>query len=84
MNEMEITVLLFASVADRLGTRRLSLQLDEPATVATARDALLDRYPQLSPFLPNLLYAVDEEYVRVGAPITAGATLALIPPVSGG
>lgn len=84
MTKMEITVLLFASVADRLGTRRLSLRLPEPATVATARDALLDRYPQLSPFVPNLLYALDEEYVRVTEPITPGATLALIPPVSGG
>ena len=81
---MEITVLLFASVADRLGTRKLSLQLPEAATVATARDALLDRFPALSPFVPNLLYALDEEYVRVNEPLTPGATLALIPPVSGG
>lgn len=81
---MEITVLLFASVADRLGTRRLSLEVPEGATVATARDALLQRFPQVEPFLPNLLYALDEEYVRVTQPITQGATLALIPPVSGG
>ena len=81
---MEITVLLFASVADRLGARRLSLEVPEGATVATARDLLSGRFPQIEPFLPNLLYALDEEYVRVTQPLTHGATLALIPPVSGG
>lgn len=84
MERMEITVLFFASVADRLGTRRLSLEIPEGATVATARDLLSERFPQIEPFLPNLLYALDEEYVRVTQPLTHGATLALIPPVSGG
>lgn len=84
MEGMEITVLLFASVADRLGTRRFALEVPDGGTVATARDVLLERFPQIEPFLPNLLYALDEEYVRVTQPLTRGATLALIPPVSGG
>ena len=61
---MEITVLLFASVAEKAGTRKFTLELDEPATVASARDAILARYPSLEPFAPNLLYALDEEYAR--------------------
>ncbi|MEO6396835.1 MAG: molybdopterin converting factor subunit 1 [Tepidiformaceae bacterium] len=81
---MEITVLLFASVAERAGTRRFTLQLEEPATVASARDAVLARYPVLEPFVPNLMYALDEEYARERDPVTANSTLALIPPVSGG
>ena len=81
---MQVTVLLFASVADRLGTRRTSIELPEGATVGSARDELVERYPQLAPFLPTMMYAVNEEYVREGSVIPAGATLALIPPVSGG
>lgn len=81
---MTVTVLLFASVAEKVGTRRIDLPLEPGDTVATVRDRLVNAYPQLQIFLPTLLYAVNEEYVREGDPVPAGATLALIPPVSGG
>ena len=77
-------MLLFASVAERAGTRRFTLELEEPATVASARDAVLARYPALEPFVPNLMYALDEEYARERDAVSAHSTLALIPPVSGG
>jgi molybdopterin converting factor subunit 1 len=79
-----VTVLLFASLADKAGTRSLELPCHEGDTVAAIRDRLVDRFPQLGPFVPNLLYALDEEYVKPGEPVPAGSTLALIPPVSGG
>ena len=81
---MEIRVLFFASVAAKLELRELMLALPQGATVATARDALMERFPALVPFVPNLLFALDEEYVQPSATISNGATLALIPPVSGG
>ena len=77
-------MLLFASVAERAGTRKFTLDLAEPATVGSARDAIVARYPALEPFVPNLMYALDEQYVREGDAVTARSTLALIPPVSGG
>lgn len=79
-----VTVLLFASVAEKAGTRRLELPANPGDTVAHLRDRLLERFPQLEPMVPNLLYALDEEYVRTDAPVSEGATLAVIPPVSGG
>jgi len=81
---MEVTVLLFASVAEKAGTRRLTVPSEPGDTVAHVRDRVLQRFPQLESSLPTLLYAVDEEYVKEWAPVPAGATLALIPPVSGG
>jgi molybdopterin converting factor subunit 1 len=81
---MAITVLLFASIAEKAGKRRLEIPFAAGDTVATVRDRLLEAMPQLSPFVPNLMYALDEEYVRESAPICEGSTLALIPPVSGG
>lgn len=81
---MEITVLLFASVAQRAGTRKFTLELAEPATVASARDAIVARFPALEPFLPNLMYALNEEYASEDEALTPRSTLALIPPVSGG
>jgi molybdopterin converting factor small subunit len=48
------------------------------------RDRLTGEYPALKPFVENLMYAVNEEYARPETPVPEGATLALIPPVSGG
>jgi molybdopterin converting factor subunit 1 len=79
-----VTVLLFASIAQRAGIRRLELPVIPGDTVASVRDRLIDCRPELREFVPTLLYALDEEYVRESAPVADGATLALIPPVSGG
>lgn len=77
-------MLLFASVAEKAGTRRLTLPLAAGDTVAHVRDRLVERFPQLEPSVPTLLYAVNEEYVKEWEPVPPGATVALIPPVSGG
>jgi molybdopterin converting factor subunit 1 len=79
-----ITVLFFASVADRAGTRRLEIAYEPGDTVATVRDRLVAMFPAIEPTVPTLMYAVDEEYADPDAAIAPGATLALIPPVSGG
>ena len=81
---MDITILLFASIAEKAGTRRLSLPVEPDDTVANVRDRLLERFPQLAQSIPTLLYALNEEYVKEWEPVSPGATLALIPPVSGG
>lgn len=79
-----MTVLFFASVAQKAGVRSLALPLEPGDTVALVRDRVVARFPQLESSLPTLLYALNEEYVRESAEVPAGATLALIPPVSGG
>ena len=76
--------MLFASIADKAGVRRLQLPARDGDTVASIRDQVMERFPQLLPALPTLLYALNEEYVKEWEPVTSGATLALIPPVSGG
>ncbi|MGH2610493.1 MAG: molybdopterin converting factor subunit 1 [Tepidiformaceae bacterium] len=81
---MEVTVLLFASLAERAGWRKRAFALHEGDTVASVRDRLVAEHPQLRVAVPSLLYALNEEYVRDHDPVPAGATLALIPPVSGG
>ncbi|WP_322795534.1 molybdopterin converting factor subunit 1 [Tepidiforma sp.] len=79
-----VTVLLFASLAERAGVRRLELPVGEGETVGSIRDRLLERFPGLSAAVPTLMYALDETYVREEAAVRPGSTLALIPPVSGG
>jgi molybdopterin converting factor subunit 1 len=79
-----VTVLLFASLAERAGTRRLDVPITAGETVREVRDRVVARFPQLGPAVPTLMYALDEEYAREDAPVRPGSTLALIPPVSGG
>jgi molybdopterin converting factor subunit 1 len=81
---MKVTVLLFASVAQAVGERRLEVDALPGARVVDIRDRLLEHYPALARFAPNLMYAVNEEYAELETPVTDGATLAFIPPVSGG
>lgn len=79
-----MTVLLFASIAQAAGVRRLELAFAPGQTVADVAAVLFAQFPQLQRFEPTLVYALDEEYVHADAPVADGATLALIPPVSGG
>jgi MoaE-MoaD fusion protein len=81
---VEITVRLFAALREHAGTRQLTLDLQEGATVADAIGALragaLAGLPEQACFVT----AVDREYVEEDEPLSAGAELALVPPVSGG
>lgn len=81
---MEVTVLLFASIAEKAGTRRLTVPAETGDTIAKVRDRVLARFPQIAAMLPTLLYALNEEYVKEWEPVPAGSTVAFIPPVSGG
>ena len=81
---MRIHVLCFASVRDVVGAGRIELEMAAGATVDTALAALADRTPQLGPLLGTLRVAVDEEFAAGADVLHPGATLALLPPVSGG
>lgn len=81
---MSVTVLLFASLAEKAGVRRVELAREPGDTVSSVVERIFGRYPALRDFEPNLLYALDEEYAKAEASVPDGSTLALIPPVSGG
>ena len=81
---MRVKVLLFASLAEKAGRRQLELPLEPGDTVERVRDRLIQCFPALQPFVPTLLYALNEEYVKPAAQVAPGDTIALIPPVSGG
>ena len=81
---MEITVRLFAALREHAGTRQLTLDLPQGATVGDAvaelRAGALAGLPERACFVT----ALDREYVEEGEPLSPGAELALVPPVSGG
>ncbi len=75
---------LFAVLRDRAGVAELSLDLPEGATVAQAKEPLLERLPTLREHVDRCGYAINYDYVRPDATLHNGDELALIPPVSGG
>ncbi|HEX6052867.1 MAG TPA: MoaD/ThiS family protein [Gemmatimonadaceae bacterium] len=80
---MTVTVLLFASYADALGTSAIELDLPAGSTVHDVLGALQgmsggNRLP------PRPLVAVNESYASVGTTLNGNDEVAIIPPVAGG
>ena len=80
---MVVTVLLFASYADAVGSP--SVVLDLPAA-STVRDLVrhLRAFPGADRLPPTPLVAVNERYAAPDAVIAPGDEVAVIPPVAGG
>ena len=79
-----VEVLLFGAAADRAGTRKVQLNVEEGATLAEVWPLLADRYPGLSPMRDTLAFAVNGEYARMDGRVEPGDEVAVLPPVSGG
>lgn len=80
---MRVTVLLFASYADALGARTLTLDLPDDARTSAVVRALRER-PGAASLPPAPLVAVNERYTGPDAPLTEGDVVAVLPPVAGG
>jgi len=81
---MVFQVLFFAIAREVVGKSKEERVLPEPATVASAMDALCMDYPQLQPLRPYLRVALNARFVEEEALLEEGDELALIPPIAGG
>ena len=77
-------VLLFAHLAQALETAELEIELPDGATVGDALARLADEHDAIAAMRDQLAVAVNEAYAPKTTPLTDGADVALIPPVSGG
>ena len=79
---MTVTVLLFASYAEQLGTSSLTLDLPDGSRVdealAKVQAGAAGRLP------PRPMVAVNQSYAQLTDVLRAGDELAIIPPVAGG
>lgn len=80
---MQVTVLLFASYADALGSGALPLVLDAGATAADAVRAVRDR-PGAERLPPAPLVAVNRRWATPATALHEGDEVALLPPLAGG
>ena len=81
---MTVRVKLFAVLRDRAGVSELALDLPDGATIAHAKEPLLERLPMLADYIDRCGFAVNLAYVKPDAKLHDDDELALIPPVSGG
>lgn len=81
---LNVHVLYFAVVRERLRKSSEPLTLPAGTTVAGALQALAARHPALSGMLPALRVAVNEDFAPLDQVLRDGDEVALIPPVSGG
>jgi molybdopterin converting factor subunit 1 len=79
-----ITILYFAHLAERAGTREERIELMGDATAGSVRKFVANLHPRLGDALGTCRVAVDEEFSDDDAVVRDGQTVAFIPPVSGG
>lgn len=81
---MKLDIRLFATLKDRARVSKVSVEVNEPATVSDMLAAITNQNPVLKPALQSTLVAVNQEYAELTQPIHSGDEIALFPPVSGG
>lgn len=81
---MKITVLFFATLKDRAGTRQTELNLPDTVTIAGLKDILSNQFPNLAPALPSCIASRNHEFANNEEALADGDEVAFFPPVSGG
>jgi MoaE-MoaD fusion protein len=79
-----ITVLFFATLKDKAGTKRYELDIAEKATVGDLKIELEAHFPDIKAALAHTLASVNQQYAMETDEIPDGAEVAFFPPVSGG
>ena len=81
---MKITVRFFALYRERAGCGRITVDLEDCATVGRLVAEVRRLLPDLAPPAVRVVAAVNAEYACYETPLSDGDEVALIPPVSGG
>lgn len=81
---MQITVELNGVLCRLAGTQNLTIELNDPATVSDAMDAVEKRLPNAADRLEVTAIAIGDSLVHRNTVLEGDETLVLIPPVSGG
>ena len=81
---MHVTVTLFALIREKAGTDTLALDLPHGADLKQMVQAIRHQQPALEPYLDNLRFSLDMNFVEAGTTLHDGDEVVLIPPVSGG
>lgn len=82
---MQITIKLFAGIADRLGSSTIQYTFNgQDLNVASLKEQLTLDYPEAASILTSSFIAVNQQYAAGDDLINENDEVAIIPPVSGG
>lgn len=81
---MQLRVLVFSALREKLGTDALDITLDAPATGCDLLDYLAAENASIEAYRPAIRLAVNESYAPAEMRLHDGDEVALITPVSGG
>jgi molybdopterin converting factor subunit 1 len=81
---IEISVLFFAILRDKAGTRSTQVEINQGETIEQLKTQLVSKYPNLEGLMDHCLVSINHEYCYNEAVIPVGAEIAFFPPVSGG
>jgi MoaE-MoaD fusion protein len=81
---IQLTVLYFATLRQRVGIREERVKLVENSCVSDLLALLQERHADLAPALPSTLVSINREYASLEDDLHDGDEVALFPPVSGG
>jgi len=81
---MRVTVLFFATLKDRAGTKSAEIEIAENTTVKKLKEQVVKTYPNLTVSMKTAIVALNKEFAFDDALIPKGAEIAFFPPVSGG
>jgi molybdopterin converting factor small subunit/molybdopterin synthase catalytic subunit len=81
---IQLTVLYFATLRQRVGIREERVKLAKNARVNDLLEYLQERHTDLAPAIPYTLVSINREYGSPDAVLHDGDEVALYPPVSGG
>lgn len=81
---MIVSVRLFARAKELMNAGSLEVDLPEGSSLGMVRQQLARQYPAAEGLLSRCALAVDEEFADDGMILRPGATVAVLPPVSGG
>jgi len=77
-----IELLFFAQLQEEIGSKSLKVEASD-VSVKEIKDTFLAKF-HIDNLLSEAMIAVNEEYAKEDAIVSAGDTVAFIPPVSGG
>lgn len=81
---MNITVLYFAAVREKLGKKSEDIRIEEGDSLNKVMEILSSRYEFIAEMDKSLMVAVNRTYCDRDFILRDGDEIALIPPVSGG
>ena len=81
---MKVEIRLYATLRDKIGERRITIDLDEPFDVKNLTETVKAKYPIMSDSVDSAVVSVNRAFATMGTSINEGDEVAMFPPVSGG